>query len=209
MWLIPSRGRPQLVERLFKMAHFKEPGILILDEDNAENYSGVRLPYGWGISVHPRMFLGPKLNAAFERFASEPWYGILNDDHVPVTSGWERTIIEAAGTHSMAWPDDNYGQRISAHVKGGDLCRALGWFACPVLKHYFLDDADELIAPLVDGKYLKDVVVSHEHVNAGRAPMDRTYAERPSNAADRLAFLEWKEKEWPSFAAKLKVQEAA
>ncbi len=208
MWLIPSRGRPHLVQRLFQMAQFKEPGILILDDDNAENYSGIGLPYGWGASIHPRMFLGPKLNAAFERFPNEPWYGILNDDHVPVTVGWERAMVDA-GRDGMAWPDDNYGKRISAHVKGGDVCRKLGFFACPALMHYFLDDADELIAPLVGGKYLSDIVVSHEHVNAGRAPMDRTYAERPNHGDDMRNFAKWRDEQWPALAEKLKVAEAA
>lgn len=203
MWLVPSRGRPHLAQRLFESG-FREKGVLILDEDEHFIYEQVILPFGWKKLVLPRMYLGPKLNEAANRFSGEPWYGILNDDHLPVTPGWERLVIDAAGSRSMAWPHDNYAKRISAHVKGGDLVRLLGWFVCPRMNHYWLDDADELIAKAVGGKFLEDVMVSHEHANAGRAPMDRTYRERPSNPADKRAFEDWKRDEWPRLEAALR-----
>lgn len=177
--------------------------MLILDQDDAERYGAVRLPYGWRKLVMPRLWLSPKLNVTFDTFPDEPWYGILNDDHLPVTPGWERSMIEAAGSNGIAWPDDNYGKRISSHVKGGDLCRALGWFVCPVLKHYYLDDVDELIAKAVGGTYLRDVTVSHEHANAGRAPMDKTYRERPPPWDDKTAFEAWAKAAWPTILTRL------
>lgn len=201
MWLIPSRGRPQLAQRLFDCG-FKEKGVLILDEDDASGYRRIRLPFGWEKITLPRLWLSPKLNRGFETFPNEPWYGILNDDHVPMTHGWEKQMVEA-GSKGMAWPDDNYGQRISSHVKSGGLCRLLGWFVCPSLKHYYLDDVDELLAQVVGGTYLPQVVVSHEHANAGRAKMDRTYLERPNPRLDKEAFLEWKEKQWPQIKERL------
>ena len=202
MWLVPSRGRPHLVQRLFDSG-FREKGVLIIDEDQPSLYDNVRLPFGWKKLVLPRMFLSPKLNTAYQEFKGEPWYGILNDDHLPITPNWERKVIDSAGSKSMAWPDDNYAQRISSHVKGGDLVGVLGWFVCPRMNHYWLDDADELIAKEVGGKFLKDVVVSHEHANAGRAPMDRTYMERPSNPKDKAAFEAWRENEWPALKVRL------
>jgi len=202
MWLVPSRGRPHLAQRLFDSG-IREKGVLIIDEDEADIYNGVRLPFGWKRLVLPRQYLSHKLNAAFSEMPDEPWYGILNDDHLPVTPGWEKSIIEAAGKISMAWPDDNYGKRISAHVKGGDLCRGLGWFVCPDMSHYFLDDADELLAKAVGGRYLPEVMVSHEHCNAGRAPMDKTYRERPNWAADKQAFESWKIAVWPGIKNRL------
>jgi hypothetical protein len=66
------------------------------------------------------------------------------------------------------------------------------------MKHFWLDDADELIAKEVGGRFLPDIVVSHEHVNAGRMPRDRTYMERPNNAADRAAWEAWRDAEWPT-----------
>jgi hypothetical protein len=202
MWIVPSRGRPHLAERLFN-AGLKERGVLVLDEDDAARYVAVRLPFAWKKLVLPRLFLGPKINAAFDHNPREPWYGILNDDHVPFSHNWERPIIDAADSKSMAWPDDNYGHRSSSPVIGGDLVRELGWVVCPHLLHYYIDDAHERIAEVVGGTYLSHITVSHEHANAGRAPMDRTYRERPSPAADKHAYEEWLEWDWPEIRDRL------
>lgn len=202
MWVVPSRGRPHLVKRLFDVG-IREKGVLVLDVDDAAKYERVRLPFGWSTLVLPRMYLGPKLNAAFNAFPDEPWYGVLNDDHLPVTLGWEGKVVNAAGLRSIAWPDDNYGKRISSHVMGGDLARELGWTMCPRLAHYYLDDVHERIAECVGGVFVGDVMVSHEHVNAGRAPMDRTYAERPSPENDRIAYEKWLSDEWPGIRDRL------
>jgi hypothetical protein len=207
VWLVPSRGRPHLAQRLFDCG-FKEKGILILDEGDAQRYDRVRLPFGWKKLVLQRLWLSPKLNVAFDLNPEEPWYGILNDDHLPVTSGWEAEMVRE-GQKGMAWPDDNYGKRISSHVKSGDLCRLLGWFVCPAIKHYYLDDVDELLAGMVGGRFLSHIMVSHEHANAGRAPMDRTYLERPNPNLDKKAFLQWRENEWPAIAERLKMRKAA
>lgn len=203
MWLVPSKGRPHLARRLFDEAKFKEPGILILRAEEELNYRSVSIPPGWRRMATDPSHLSDVLNRAVKKWPDEPWYGILNDDHLPKTEGWERAVIDAAGQHGIAWPHDNYAKRISCHVKGGELVRSLGWFVCPRMKHFWLDDADELIAAVVGGTYLPHVVVSHEHVNAGRMPVDRTYMERPPNAADKAAFEKWKRDEWPWLQAKL------
>lgn len=203
MWLVPSKGRPHLAQRLFDAAQFKEPGRLILNTDDEREYKQVKLPANWRRIVTPPTYLSAALNRGLSHVPGEPWYGILNDDHLPKTEGWERAVIDAAGTRGIAWPHDNYAQRISSHVKGGDLVRALGWFVCPQIKHFWLDDVDELIAAEIGGTFLPHVMVSHEHVNAGRMKPDRTYIERPSNPADKAAFERWKRDEWPSVRLKL------
>lgn len=193
-----------LARRLFDAAKFREPGVLILNTDDELDYRSVMLPKGWRRVVTKPTYLSDALNRGLAHVPGEPWYGILNDDHLPKTEGWERAVIDAAGEHGIAWPHDNYAKRISSHVKGGELVRLLGWFVCPKIKHFWLDDVDELIAAEIGGKYLPDVVVSHEHVNAGRMPIDRTYMERPSNAADKAAFEKWKLEEWPWLKEKLR-----
>lgn len=203
MWLVPSKGRPALAKRLLACG-MKAPGVLILNAADEIDYRDVKVPEGWKRMVTPPTYLSDALNRAFAKYPDEPWYGILNDDHVPKTDDWEQKIIDAAGLNSIAWPHDNYKKRISCHIKGGDLVRSLGWFVCPRMKHFWLDDADELIAAEVGGTFLEDVMVSHEHVNAGRMPIDRTYMQRPDNATDRAAWLRWKANEWPEIKERLK-----
>lgn len=204
MWLVPSKGRPHLARRLFEAAQFKEPGILILNTNDELSYRDVKIPAGWKRIVTKPTYLSDALNRGLANAPGAPWYGILNDDHIPITPGWERAIVDAAGSWGIAWPYDNYAERISCHVKGGELVRSLGWFVCPRMKHFWLDDADELIAEVVPNSYMKHITVSHEHVNAGRMEPDRTYAERPNNKADRLAFEKWKREEWPAIRESLR-----
>lgn len=202
MWLLPSRGRPHLAQRLFDTGNFKTPGLLILDVDDAAKYEPVSLPDGWEKIVRPRMFLSGKINAGFEYRPQEPWYGVLNDDHVPMTEGWDEKLI-ASLKGPLAWPQDNYADRISVPVMDGDFARSIGWVACPDLKHFYLDDVNELIADCFGCSRTEDIVVSHEHVNAGRMAPDLTWHERPSNAEDRTAFIVWCRDKWPALREKL------
>ena len=202
MWLLPSRGRPALVRRLFGAGNFKTPGLLILDIGDSEKYEDVRLPEGWEKIIRPRMYLSGKINAGFEYCPSEPWYGVLNDDHLPKTPEWDLKLI-AALKGPLVWPQDNYADRISVPVMDGDFARKLGWVACPEMKHFYLDDVNELIADCFGCSRLDDVMVSHEHVNAGRMPKDKTWEERPSNKDDHIAFIRWCRDQWPEIRKRL------
>jgi hypothetical protein len=202
MWLLPSRGRPHLAERLFREGKFSTPGLLIIDDDEHQKYDSVRLPSGWETIVRPRMYLSGKINAGFSHKPEEPWYGVLNDDHVPITKDWDRKLV-AALKGPLVWPQDNYGDRISTPVMDGEFARKLGWVACPDLNHFYLDDVNELIADCFGCTRLEDVMVSHEHVNAGRMAPDLTWKERPNNATDQKAFIIWCRDKWPEIRKRL------
>lgn len=201
MWILPSRGRPLLCQRLFS-AGFKTPGLLVIDEDDCAKYV-MSLPQGWEKLILPRAYLSTKVNAAFKARPEEPWYGVLNDDHLPKTEDWDLKLVEAVKTVPMTWPRDNYADRISTLMMSGDLARKLGWVCCPDMNHFYLDDVHELIAECLGCTQLSSVTVSHEHVNAGRMKADRTYMERPSNGKDREAFLKWCVDKWPEIRKRL------
>ena len=203
MWLLPSRGRPHLVKRLFEKGNFQTPGLLVIDDDDYKNYRGVDLPRGWEKVSIPRLFLSPKLNAAVGKKPSEPWYGILNDDHLPLTGGWDVKLVEALKKQPIVWPKDNYGDRISTPVFDGDLVRTLGWITPPEMNHFYVDDAHELLAECLGCLRLEEVTVSHEHVNAGRMKPDLTWHERPDPAADRKAYMDWCRDKWPEIRKRI------
>jgi hypothetical protein len=186
---------------LFNAGNFKTPGLLILDLGDSEQYEGIALPEGWEKVILPRMFLSGKLNAGVKYRPEEPWYGILNDDHIPMTEDWDLKLVEAC--NPMTWPQDNYGDRISTLVISGDLVRSLGWISPPEIKHFYIDDVHELLADCLGARRLEDVVVSHEHVNAGRMKPDLTWKERPSNAEDQKAFILWCRDKWPAIRKRL------
>ena len=200
MWLLPSRGRPHLVRRLFAEG-FQTPGLLIIDDDDYKNYRGIELPNGWEKVSIPRTHLSAKLNYGCKRPAE--WYGILNDDHLPMTPDWDLKLVEALKKQPMVWPQDNYGDRISTPVFDVALVAELGWIAPPELKHFYIDDVHELIADCLGCYRLEEVVVSHEHVNAGRMKPDLTWKERPSNAEDQKAFILWGRDKWPEIRKRI------
>lgn len=201
MWLLPSRGRPHLVRRLFAEGKFQTPGLLIIDDDDYKNYRGVELPPGWEKVSIPRAFLSAKLNAGCKTPA--PWYGVLNDDHLPMTPDWDVKLVEALDSQPMVWPLDNYADRISTPVFDAALVADLGWIAPPELNHFYIDDVHELIAEVLGCSRLETVTVSHEHVNKGRMKPDLTYKERPDPNADRAAFQKWCRDEWPQIRQRI------
>lgn len=184
-------------------AGFQTPGLLILDRDDQHNYQGVSLPEGWEIIVRPRMYLSEKINVGVAYKPQEPWYGVLNDDHLPQTPDWDRRLVEAVKNQKIVWPKDNYADRISTPVMDGDLVRSLGWVACPDLKHFYIDDVHELLAEVFGCLRLEEVTVSHEHVNKGRMKPDQTYLDRPNSQADRIAYMRWCKEKWPALREKL------
>jgi hypothetical protein len=75
-------------------------------------------------------------------------------------------------------------------VFGGELLRALGWWAPPGLRHAYIDDAWETIARALDNwRHVPQVLVEHMHPGVGKAPDDATYADAYSTFdADRARF---------------------
>lgn len=207
MWIVCSRNRPHLVERIFSKVTPTERGLIAIDDDQEALYDGVKLPANWALDVSPKNFFGPKNNDVFRRYPNEPFYGSMNDDMLPETEGWDAILSAAAGSWGAAWADDQLGKRAGCVAFGGELVRALGFLCVPGLQHFYNDDAHETIASdLRIGIFREDVIVPHLHFSNGKAEHDATYRERPSHSADKLRFDVWKANEWP--AQKVKVLEA-
>ena len=205
MWILPTRGRPDLAQRVFSLAPPTAPGVMVVDEDQVDAYSAVSLPIGWQRLVLPRLYLAEKLNATVERFPGAGFYGIVNDDMLPASPAWDITLPLVADRWKIAWADDELNGRIGAAAFGGDLVRALGWLAPPALKHFYIDDAHELVAhDLGIGRPMMNVKIAHLHFSTGKAAYDRTYKDRPNIGTDKVAFDHWKSEEWPAEKARLR-----
>lgn len=195
MWFMPSRGRPHLLERFFKKK-VTTPGIVAVDYDQADDYFKVKLPDGWKFDVSGRCPIVHKVNILLLRYPSEKWYGLVTDDMVPETDGWDRILAERAGDWNIAWSPVN--NRPMAIAFGGEFIRALEYIMCPAVKHFYADDAFELMAKeLGNGVQCDDVVVKHYHFTNGKAPYDKTYKERPHTSDDKVSYHEWLKSEWP------------
>ena len=116
----------------------------------------------------------------FEQYPNQKWYSLFGDDVVPQTALWDYALAKAAGTRKIAYGDDlaNSGRATHPFV-GGDLVRAVGWFAWPHCIHWYLDTAWEWLGRATDRLvFLPDVHTAHLHPDFGTAPDDQTYRER-------------------------------
>ena len=202
--MVPTRGRRANCERL--LASFRETATcadlaFILDVDDQETYAGV----DWGDAacgvLDPRAYLAEKLNKTAEVMAGT--YGVLmwvGDDNVFRTPGWDQIMLAALedlGGSGWVYPDDNRRSDVPEHwMVSSDVVKALGWFACPAMSHYLIDNA---VAEL--GKrsglirYCPEAVIEHLHysVPGSRARRDRVYSqtEKKFGASDHAAFRQW------------------
>lgn len=196
---MPSRGRPQNIERFISAWHetkATEPVIVRVDEDDAElqKYQGIAYPKGWELSVGPRISCSPSFNEVFESHPEAGGYGIFGDDAMPITPYWDRILSETAGSDGIAYANDGItaGTLIGHGVIGGDLARAIGWLMLPSTKRLYGDKVlHDIGAACGLLRYRSDVLIEHWHFSNGKAPMDATYA-KPEALRDRVAYYEWR-----------------
>ena len=197
MWFLPSRSRAGNVKRFFeayRRTGAVSPGVLRIDADDAGDYLGIELPVGWSLHIGQRMTLGEMTNEFFQLNPLAPWYGLIGDDVVPVTLGWDKTLISLAGRCGIAYPNDNHqAPQLACHmVIGGDLVREMGWLALPGLDRLYIDtvwtDIGRGRAVMV---YAPGVLVEHYHFSNGKAPMDAVY-KKPNAQRDALCYEAWR-----------------
>lgn len=194
MWILPSRSRPHNCARLFR--HVNTPGVLCVDDDDPllPVYESMPLPTSWRVVVGPRAGLSEIYNRQLEAHPYLAWYGILADDVLPETPGWDRKLIDAALPDGMAFGDDGInGPHHATHfVLAGDLARSAGWLGLPGLSRIYIDTAWNDIA-LARGvrRYLPDVKLTHMHFSNGRALKDAVYR-KPDKDRDWEIYRKWR-----------------
>jgi hypothetical protein len=159
------------------------PGIVWMD---GCDYGDLELPDKWrAFSYGEHLNIGEMLRRVFRDTPNLPWYGWIADDCLPKTIGWDRALIEAAGSRRIAYPNDEWQKGVkerdgtphitSAVCMGGDLVRAMGFWALPEQIQMYIDDVWESVAvPSGLMKYCPGVVVEHHHFANGKRPHDET-----------------------------------
>lgn len=194
--VVPSRGRPGNVARLCRAINdtvTNDSTMIVFgfDDDDPElrgnkevvqNLLGRNSRYSMLVSP-PRARVGmvSVVNTIGMMLAgrNNGWgvVGVMGDDHLPRTEGWDETLL-AAAFGGIAYGNDL--------LQGGNLCtaafldaripRALGYLAPPQLRHLYVDnvwmDWGRGIGHL---NYQDDVVIEHVHPGANKAPWDAGY----------------------------------
>jgi len=113
---------------------------------------------------------------AAERYA---YVGMVGDDVVPHTRGWDVRIIDALQKTPFVFANDLYPRDpwvTATHIFcRSEVIRALGYLGMPTLKHFFVDNAWMTWGKACGITYLQDVIIEHMHFTTGKAAYDDTY----------------------------------
>jgi len=201
MILVPSRGRPENVRRLWNAIQntAAEPVHLFVRTDDDD----IRYPFLESVTYHrgPRLRLGGTYNEmAATVYQSYRFLGLWNDDHLPTTPGWD-VAMKAAITEPFGVsyaPDGNWenGELPTAPIVTSSMFEALGWVCLPGLTHWFVDNVWKTLGE--DTKslhFLPKVRVEHYHRVNGKAEDDQTYRDANDNHAqnhsDASRYHQW------------------
>ena len=177
VWLLPTNNPVKL--RRF-LTYAREMGVstrgwVVINESDRQDYESIKafLPVGWEYRRVKAQCYGDAVRACWEWTKDMPWVGLVADDLVPCSSGWDvKLIAELQGWNMVSSNDGWQAQneditrsRIhGALVISGDLMRTIGWLFPPNLKHIFHDDFLENIGRAGPCWQIKvEVLVKHLH----------------------------------------------
>jgi glycosyltransferase involved in cell wall biosynthesis len=190
--LLPTRGRPHLIRRLFDSVvaytdRLEDLEIILYVDDDDET--------GQEISddrISLLKIFGPRLSmGAYNTIclgqASGDYIMLMNDDVIVRTSAWDRKVAELGRTISdgifLAYPNDlHIGKRMCTFpILTKKACELLLRPYPEEYKTYFIDwhifDTFKRLRAIGHARifYLEDVVFEHCHYMAGKAELDATY----------------------------------
>jgi glycosyltransferase involved in cell wall biosynthesis len=190
--LLPTRGRPHLIRRLFDSVvaytdRLEDLEIILYVDDDDET--------GQEISddrISLLKIFGPRLSmGAYNTIclgqASGDYIMLMNDDVIVRTSAWDRKVAELGRTISdgifLAYPNDlHIGKRMCTFpILTKKACELLLRPYPEEYKTHFIDwhilDIFKRLCAMGHTRifYLEDVVFEHCHYMAGKAELDATY----------------------------------
>jgi hypothetical protein len=175
-WLLPTKGRLKNLRRFINAAreHGTSTDGLILvnksewDEKQSQYEELLNLmPKGWSYLPVRAHTYGEAVRAVWDRTKDMDWVGLVSDDLVPSTTGWDKHLIkELKGWNFISSNDGKQApQRMhGAVVWSGELMRAVGWIFPDGLDHIFHDDTFESLGRETGCWQVRmDVMVRHVH----------------------------------------------
>lgn len=209
--IVPSRTRPQNVERLIDAwhstgAHGVADLRIDVDEDDPayRGYRALEPDFPRGIrmaSGHRWRSLVWKLNRATRQECDRYFaLGFMGDDHLPRTHGWAQRYLDELrdlGT-GIVYGDDGYQHENTPTqwAMTSDIPRTLGRRMVPAeVDHLYCDDVVRDLGRAAECiRYLPDVMIEHVHPSAGKTDKDEQYVRvnsRAQYAKDRPAYQQW------------------
>jgi len=192
MWLLPTLNRLEKLKNFLKAARDAEistPGRILIDKDdwnkNQNEYVIINnkyLPDNWAIEITDAVTMGGKCREYIPKLkADTTWIGIFNDDHLPITKGFDKKLIAKLDGKNFVSANDrrleSFRLPVTATVWSLPLLQAVGWpIFPPFLEHLFIDNIWLQLGKATGcWRMVAGAVVEHAHVLHGRAPDDETH----------------------------------
>lgn len=202
MWFLISHNRPELCRRALEhiiKTGCSTAGKLIV---NGSEYPELPLPKGWDVITLPKNlgYCGA-MNWCFQEFPNEKFYGMIGDDEIVKSDGWDEKLIAAGGDWYIAHSNDEWQSHRRIHgyaAFGGELIRSIGYIAPQGMWHWYIDNVwEDLSGALGLKKMCEDVITEHKHYISGKAEKDATYELGESRAMqDEEIYCRWRQKEF-------------
>ena len=204
--LLPSRGRPAQLKRLFKSILEKTSNLdnveifLYLDEDDAQNYNFDNVAMKLTRIIGPRMTMGAYNTACLKRSTNDVVI-LLNDDMVIRTDGWDKAILDLHNSIEdsiyLAYANDLFKKSrfCTIPILSRKTAELLIDPYPELYKGAFLDvhlfDIFKRLAKAGHDRifYMDNVVLEHMHYRAGKADLDETYTSRDRFGDDETFIL--------------------
>lgn len=180
MHILPTRGRPERLQRFFDEGKPEQTGCIVIDDDQGGMYDNVKMPPEWHLLMVPAMrgFVA-KCNFGFKRFPNEPWYAFGGDDSIGRTPHWDTTLSQLAMMGHVVWGNDLISGQCTQPFIYGDFVRDVGWLCNPHFKHLYVDEIWGRAANRAGvGIYRSDIIQENLHFSNGKVPYDQTASER-------------------------------
>jgi hypothetical protein len=192
----PTRERPKIFKRMldsyYKTKSSTETEMIVYlhedDELNLTEYEGTIKDKGdvtLRKLVGERLWLAQAYNRIFLLYPEYKYYSLLNDDHVFLTPGWDKKLIEIIETQGRGWgvacAEDlltawDKFQHPSGMVISGNIPRTLGYMVWPKIEHIGIDC---YLMHLMNGIermfHTEEVIIEHMHWSNGKALLDGNY----------------------------------
>lgn len=146
MFLLTTRSRPHEVAGLLAAmrATGDVPEVAVrVDGAPWDGYPELDWPQHWDmVWAGEHVELTAAINGLLARYPGRGFYAMFGDHFRPLTPGWSKALIEAAGDWFIAWPcdgDSSYRQPAGCPTFGGRLVEAMGWIMLPGTVHCCTD----------------------------------------------------------------------
>ncbi len=225
MWLLPTLNRIDKLNKFIDMAletKMSTPVTLLVDENDmsshADDYLKITERSGVGLVQTKAVGMGDKVR---EWFASEHYdeatqfVGLLNDDHAPITEGWDKLLVSKLDGTNFVSPNDRQPDRrafmlpTTATAWSVDLIEAVGFPIYPTnMKHLFVDTLWLQLGKATGcWRMCANVIVEHHHVLWGKAPSDETHEKvyaKPAWDYDEFVFKQFMANDFQATVQKIR-----